>query len=292
MAVQIPPHIRVIVAPNPSPMTAQGTNTYVIGPAPFVVIDPGPLSDVHLNAILAATDNSVAAILVTHSHLDHSPLARPLAQTTGAAIYAFGNSQAGRSARMEQLAASGGLGGGEGTDLEFAPDVHVQDGETLTFGGISLQALWTPGHFGNHLSFAHGGCIFCGDHVMAWSTSLVSPPDGDLGAFMRSCKRLMERPETLYLPGHGHPIADGPGRTKWLMDHRLAREAQVLEALHKAPGAAPDLAQRIYTEIDPALLPAAARNVLAHLLDLQERGLVETQAPTQSQSIFRLTQNS
>lgn len=288
----LPPDISVVLAPNPSPMTAQGTNTYVIGPAPFVVIDPGPAHDGHLAAILAATQGRVAGILVTHSHLDHSPLARPLADATGAQVFAFGDSVAGRSAPMQALADTGGLGGGEGVDAEFVPDVVVQDGATLRFGDRTFTALWTPGHFGNHLSFVFGDAIFCGDHVMAWSTSLVSPPDGDLGAFMRSCQRLLDQPQRLYLPGHGAPLADGPARTRWLMDHRRGREAQVLAALAHAPGTAQDLAAAIYTDLAPALLPAAARNVLAHLLDLHDRGTVTAPGVITADSQFALAKKN
>ncbi len=288
MAVKTPAHIKVIVAPNPSPMTASGTNTYVIGPAPFVVLDPGPKIDSHLTAILEATNHDVAAILVTHSHLDHSPLAKPLSKATGAKVFAFGNSFAGRSERMAKFATQGNLGGGEGVDPEFEPDITVQDGQILTWQAKTFEAMWTPGHFGNHLCFAHENCIFCGDHVMAWSTSLVSPPDGDLGAFMRSCQKLIARPEQLYLPGHGDPIIDGPGRTRWLMQHRQDREKQVLAELEKSPGNSHQLAVRIYADLNPALRPAASRNVLAHLLDLEERGRVETQTQIHSESVFRL----
>lgn len=273
------PRIQTIVAPNPSPMTLHGTNTYVIGPAPYVVIDPGPNNEQHLAAILAATQTNVAAIYVTHSHLDHSPLATELSKRTSAPIIAFGNSQSGRSDLMQALALSGDAGGGEGVDPNFAPDILAKDGQIFDHGNTKITAYWTPGHFGNHMCFGFENILFSGDHVMGWSTSMVSPPDGDLGAFMRSCQKLLNLPFTTYLSGHGDVIQDGPARTRWIMDHRKTRESQIIETMIKNAASADEIAKKIYVDINPALMPAAARNVFAHLIDLQERGVISAAGP-------------
>lgn len=269
------PGLRGILAPNPSALTALGTNTYILGEGEVAVIDPGPAAPRHLEAILAGLDagERVSHILVTHSHLDHSPLARPLALRTGAPVLAFGPSGAGRSARMDRLAAEGGLGGGEGVDAGFAPDVALADGAVVEGRGWRIEAIHTPGHFGNHLCLAWGEDIFSGDHVMGWSTSLVSPPDGDMGAYMRSLDRLAARDVRGLWPGHGAPVADGPARIRELIAHRRAREAAILAGLGHGPATAADLAARLYQGTPPALLGAATRNVLAHLLDLEDRNL-------------------
>ena len=273
MAETITPSIRRILGPNPSPMTFTGTNTYLLGRREIAVIDPGPDSTDHLSAILdaIASDCQITKILVTHSHIDHSPLAKTLGQSCGAKIYAYGDSLAGRSAGMVALAQSGNLGGGEGVDEEFQPDIILPDGAALEHDGAQVTAIWTPGHFGNHMAFAYEGALFCGDHVMGWASSMVSPPDGDLGAFRHSCARLLARPEIHYLPGHGEPMTDGPARVRWLLAHRDAREAQIMDALAQQPDTAQGLAERIYTDVGSHLIPAAIRNVLAHLIDLHTR---------------------
>ena len=191
-AQEVGPNIRRILAPNPSPMTFRGTNTYLVGSHQIAVIDPGPDDAGHLAAILAALrpDQQITHILITHAHLDHSPLAARLARETGAPIYAYGAAESGRSAIMQQLAETGLVGGGEGVDAGFVPDVGLDDGAVLEGEGWQLLAHWTPGHFGNHLCFAMGDTVFTGDLVMGWASSLVSPPDGDLTDFMASCHRL------------------------------------------------------------------------------------------------------
>ncbi len=274
--VVLAPGLRRVLAPNPSPLTGAGTNTYILGEGRVAVIDPGPALPSHLDAILAALapGERVSHILVTHAHLDHSPLARPLAMQSGAPVLAFGPAGAGRSARMDRLAGLGGLGGGEGVDAEFAPDVRIADGETVAGDGWRLVALHTPGHFGNHLCFLWESAAFSGDHVMGWSSSLVSPPDGDMGAYMASLDRLAHQAPSRLYPGHGDPVGDAMSRIRELAAHRRDREASIRALLAEGPASAETLAARIYTETPPALLPAAARNVLAHLLDLMERNLV------------------
>lgn len=284
------PGLRRVLAPNPSPMTFRGTNTYLLGEDDLAIIDPGPNTDSHLNALLAAIGTAkVSAILVTHAHVDHSPLARPLADRVGAPVYAFSDASGGRSPVMQQLAQSGLVGGGEGVDAAFVPDLRLADGDRVSGNGWSLRALHTPGHFGNHLSFAWGDMLFCGDLVMGWASSLVSPPDGDLTDFMASCRRLQGQDWSVFHSGHGAPITDPMVRLDWLITHRLAREAAVLDALADGPATSAALAARIYTETPPALLPAAARNVLAHLIDLHGKNVVCPEGPLSAEAAFRLT---
>lgn len=272
---QLEPHVRLVRANNPSPMTFTGTNTYLLGTRQVAVIDPGPADLAHLNAILAAVPDGgrITHILVTHSHLDHAPLARPLAEATGAPVYAMGDSTVGRSAVMTALAASGLVGGGEGVDPDFAPDMTLADGDTLVSDEWRINAVWTPGHFGNHMSFATQDIVFTGDHVMGWASSLVSPPDGDLTQFMTSCATLKARPARVFYAGHGDPITDPQARLDWLIAHRKSREAQIITALQTGPATAETLTRSIYSDVDQRLLPAAERNVLAHLIDLTGRDL-------------------
>ena len=275
-AIELEPGLRRIVAPNASPMTYRGTNTYLIGTREIAVVDPGPASLPHLEAILAALEpgQSVSHILVTHTHIDHSPLAASLAQRTGAPILAFGTAHAGRSPVMTRLAEAGLAGGGEGVDTAFRPDVTLADGETVTGDGWSLEVIHTPGHIGNHIALGWGDLCLTADHVMGWATSLVSPPDGDLTDFMASCRRLRAHNWRAFHPGHGGPIADPGGRLDWLIEHRLTRERQILAALESGPATARALAERIYTETPAALIPAAERNVFAHLVDLAGKSSV------------------
>lgn len=282
--------LRRLTAPNPSPMTLRGTNTFLIGERDLALIDPGPLSEPHLQAILAALGpgQRISHILVTHSHLDHSPLARPLAEATGAPVMALGRSDWGRSPVMASLAAAGGIGGGEGVDEEFEPDEILKDGQWVEGNGWRIEVLHTPGHMANHASFVWEGRLFCGDLVMGWSTSLISPPDGDLTAFRNSLRRLLKREEREFHPAHGEPLEDGRARCRELLEHRELREQQILQSLAQGPADAADLARRIYAELDTRLLPAAERNVLAHLIDLEARNQIECSGDLQARSQFAL----
>ncbi len=268
--------IRMIVAPNPSPMTWWGTNTYLVGHGQVAVIDPGPDDPAHLRAILAALapGERISHVLVTHAHLDHSPLARVLAEETGAPVAGFGRARDGQSPVMADLMARGLTPEGEGIDHGFAPDLVLADGDVLAGPGWQIQAIHTPGHMANHLSFALGDIVFTGDHVMGWASSLISPPDGDLTQFMASCRRLARRRDRMFLPGHGAPVTDPAVRLDWLIGHREAREAEILAALGTDPQDIAALTARIYTDTPAALLPMARRNVFAHLIDLHGRGLV------------------
>lgn len=276
VAMELAPGLRRVLAPNPSPMTYRGTNTYLVGTTDLAVIDPGPDDPAHLDAILAALEpgQRISHIIVTHTHVDHSPLAARLGDRTGAPVLAFGDARAGRSAVMTQLARDGLAGGGEGIDVNFRPDRTVQDGEVIEGAGWSLKVIHTPGHLGNHIALGWGDACFTADHVMGWASSLVSPPDGDLTDFMASCQRLRAGSWTVFHAGHGAPVTDPMGRLDWLISHRLMREASILSALEKAPATARALAEQIYTDTPNALLSAAERNVFAHLVDLTGKSMV------------------
>jgi glyoxylase-like metal-dependent hydrolase (beta-lactamase superfamily II) len=275
LPIEIAPGLRRILAPNPSPMTHWGTNTYLLGEAEVAVIDPGPEDEAHLAALLEALGGArVSHILVTHAHRDHSPLARRLSAATGAPVLGFGPATAGRTRVMEDLARQGLVGGGEGVDHGFAPDVALPDGAVIDGAEWRLVAHWTPGHFAGHLSFAWEGEVFTGDQVMGWASTMISPPDGDVTAFMASCARLKTLGAQRFQPGHGAPVDDPGQRLDWLMRHRREREAQILAALGRTPIDLRTLTRRIYYDAPAALLPAAERNVLAHLVDLDARRLV------------------
>ena len=264
------PGVRRVLCGNPSAFTFRGTNTYVIGRGRGVaVLDPGPEDAAHLAAILAATrGEAVSHILVSHTHRDHSPGAAALAATTGAPTYGFGP----HLTPPDQ--------GGEGGDHGFRPDVLLADGEAVEGDGWRLTALHTPGHCGNHLCFAlegsGDGVLFSADHVMSWSTSVVSPPDGDMAAYMRSLGRLREREDRLLLPGHGPAITDPQPFLAALAAHREEREALVAEALNRAgrPATATELVEPVYGPLDPRLVAAAGRSLLAHLIKLEAEGAV------------------
>ncbi len=293
LAEMLEPGLRRILAPNPSPMTYRGTNTYLVGTRGVAVIDPGPSSDAHLQAILKAVgpDQHVSHIIVTHTHLDHSPLARPLADATGAPVLAFGDATAGHSAVMQQLAQNGMIGGGEGIDTDFTADETIRDGSVITGDGWQLEAIHTPGHIGNHLSFAWGDACFTADHVMGWASSLVSPPDGDLTDFMASCARLSARNWRVFYPGHGAAVHKPNARLDWLITHRRGREAEILAVLQHGPATAGVIAKTIYTDTPAALLGAATRNVLAHLIDLTGKSTVSPINELHADAKFRLAKN-
>ena len=290
-AEEIAPGVRRLTCPNPGPMTHTGTQTYLLGRGELAAIDPGPEHEGHLEALLAALSagERMATILVPPSHRDHSPGARWLAARTGAPVLAFGPHGAGMSQTMRRLAATCALGGGEGADAGFAPDRCLSDGERFEVGAETVEALHTPGHLSNHLCFAvpARGIVFSGDTVMGWASTLVSPPDGDMGAFMASLHRLAARRDRLYLPGHGEAINDPAARLTELISHREARADQVRAALDRGPGTPAELTAMVYTDVTPNLRAAAERNLLATLIWLTERGEAAVEGPPGPGARFR-----
>jgi glyoxylase-like metal-dependent hydrolase (beta-lactamase superfamily II) len=263
----IAPGLRRLRAPNPSPFTFTGTQTYIVGEGEVAVIDPGPDDAGHVEALLAALgDERVGMILCTHTHRDHSPASRPLAQATGAPIIGC----------APLAIADEGPRADESFDFDYAPDVILADGGHVAGEGWTLEAVATPGHTSNHLCFAflEQRALFTGDHVMGWSTSIVSPPDGDMAAYMASLQRLLDREDDVYYPTHGEAIEQPKAHVQRLIDHRRMRERQILDQLGAGEGRIAAMVGALYTETDPGLHPAAARSVLAHLIDLQSRGRV------------------
>jgi glyoxylase-like metal-dependent hydrolase (beta-lactamase superfamily II) len=276
-AEQVHKQIRRLLAPNPSPFTYTGTQTYIVGPkgpgAAVAVIDPGPDLPEHVDAILAATRGErIAAILCTHTHRDHSPASRPLAAAAGAPIVGC----------APLALEDDGPRADAAFDFDYRPDRVLADGEALAEDGWSLRAVATPGHTSNHLCFALDGtgALFTGDHVMGWSTTVVSPPDGDMSLYMQSLDRLLARDDAVYHPAHG-PAVDKPhAHVRALIAHRRMRERQILAQLEAGEGRIPAMVEKMYRDIDPRLHPAAGRSVLAHLVDLKGRGLVDGEDET------------
>ena len=277
--------LQTILAPNPSPLTGPGTNTFLLGEAGIAVIDPGPDIASQQAAILQAGDGRITHILITHAHLDHSAGAAALSAATGAPVLAFGDADAGRSPLIQSLADT--AGGGEGRDTAFRPDQLLRDGDLIEGADWSLTAIHTPGHMGNHLSFMWNDQLFCGDVILGWSSTLISPPDGDLLDYFRSLDRIEALCPARLLPAHGDPVEAPLPRIAELRAHRQDRTAQILAALRDGPANAADLARRIY-DVPPALLPAAARNVLAHLIALTQLGVAGAPAKMTSESEFSL----
>ncbi|MFT4013061.1 MAG: MBL fold metallo-hydrolase [Paracoccus sp. (in: a-proteobacteria)] len=285
---ELPKDLRVVTAPNPSPLTGAGTNTFLLGRDQVAVIDPGPDLPAHRAAILAAVGaGRISHILVTHAHLDHSEGAAALSRACGAPILGFGPAEAGRSPLMQRLAAQGGIQGGEGLDRTFSPDTCLRDGDLVETSEWRLRAIHTPGHFAGHLSFGYENRIFCGDVVMGWSSTLISPPDGDLGDYFRSLARLEAEDAAMLLPAHGAPITSSAARLAELAAHRRARTAQILAALAEAPRTPAELARRIY-DIPDHLHRAASRNVLAHLIALAELGAVTPRGALSAEAVFQI----
>ena len=256
------PGLARLLAPNPSPFTGEGTWVHLIGEERLAIVDPGPADPSHLAALEAAiAGRPVDAILVTHTHRDHSPGANPLRELTGAPVWGC----APLVIPGEQEA---------GFDPDYAPDRVLQDGETVELAGATIEAVHTPGHTSNHLCFAWGQRLFSGDHVMGWSTTVVVPPDGHMGAYMASLAKLQHRPETRYHPAHGEPVEDPQRLLRGLLTHRIQRERQLLRLVEERPDGLKELTTRAYPGLDPKLIPAARATALAHLLTLAERGSV------------------
>ncbi|WP_375289991.1 MBL fold metallo-hydrolase [Qipengyuania sp.] len=268
-AEQIEPLVRRVLAPNPSPFTYTGTQTYIVSAGEgCAVIDPGPAEPEHLEALKAAIgDEDVVAIMCTHTHRDHSPASRPLAESTGAPIVG-----------CAPLAFdTAGPRADEGFDPDYAPDRVLADGEAMTGPGWTLTAVATPGHVSNHLCFAleESGALFTGDHVMGWSTSVVVPPDGSMSDYLRSLERLHTREDDrIYYPAHGPAVEKPRQLVRGMIGHRKQRENQIRRLLAESPASVEELVAKMYVKLDPRLIKAAGLSVLAHLIDLEDRGEV------------------
>jgi glyoxylase-like metal-dependent hydrolase (beta-lactamase superfamily II) len=275
---QLSPLIRRVVANNPGPFTYLGTGTYIVGRGEVAVIDPGPDLPEHLDALLRALKGEgVGAILTTHTHADHSPLARPLAERTGAVIY--GRRDPGRPSGFE-----------EGNQALFRPDVEIADGERVSRPGWTLEALATPGHASNHIAYAlpEENALFSGDHVMGWSTTVVSPPDGDMTDYYASLDKVRSRKFATLWPTHGPPVTDVAPFLDAYRDHRLDRERQILDQLAQGRTRIADMVPLMYAAVDKRLYPAAAHSVWAHLIHLVRTGAVQRDGPPELGSEYRL----
>jgi glyoxylase-like metal-dependent hydrolase (beta-lactamase superfamily II) len=278
---RLSPRVRRLVAPNASPFTFNGTCTYIVGEGAVAVVDPGPDDDAHLTALLAAVDGErVETILITHTHRDHSLGVKRLRAATGARVI---------GAAPFVPSGDGAAGLDSSHDRDYSPDAVLADGERLQGAGFSIEAVATPGHCSNHLCFAllEENALLSGDHVMAWSTSVVAPPDGSMRAYMASLEKLLGRGETVYWPGHGGPIIDPQRYLRALIRHRRQREASILTALGDGPQTIPALVAKVYAGLDPSLTRAAGLSTLAHLEDLGERELVVAEAAN-GEARFRL----
>jgi glyoxylase-like metal-dependent hydrolase (beta-lactamase superfamily II) len=287
-AAEVAPGVRALVANNPGPFTFKGTVTYIVGRGKVAILDPGPDDGAHIAALLdAVRGETVTDIFVTHTHRDHSPAASRLKAATGATVYAQGPHRLarplyiGEAARLDASA-----------DMDFRPDVALADREVVSGDRWTIEALTTPGHTANHMAYAfkEADLIFSGDHVMAWSTPIVAPPDGAMSDYMASLKKLARRSEPIYLPGHGGPVRDAPRFVQRYIRHRQAREASIVHRLDKGPADIPTLVKAIYIGLDPRLAGAAALSVLAHLEDLVARGLVATEGMPSISGTYRLTE--
>ena len=263
---ELEPGIARVLAHNPSAFTYYGTQTYLAGTNELAVIDPGPDLPEHLDALeKAIAGRKVAAIMCTHTHRDHSPAARPLAQRTGAPVIGCA------PLSLETV----GPRADASFDGDYGPDRVLSDRESIEIDGESITAVTTPGHTSNHLCFGFRGALFSGDHVMGWSTTVVVPPDGDMAEYMNSLDKLRRRDDRIYYPAHGPPVENPQQYVRHLVGHRMQREKQILKLVSEGPRPIPDIVANAYPGLDPRLVIAAGGSVLAHLLDLERRGLVE-----------------
>lgn len=262
---QLEPGIARVLAHNPSAFTYYGTQSYLIGEKELAVVDPGPNLDEHVAALVAAiAGRPVVAICCTHTHRDHSPAARPLAEATGAPIIGCA------PLALETV----GPRADAAFDGDYAPDRVLSDGDSIMVDGKPLTAAATPGHTSNHLCLAYGDALLTGDHVMGWSTTVVVPPDGDMAAYMASLRKLRERDDRVYYPAHGPPVTNPGQYLRGLIGHRMQREKQILRLVGEDTRTIPDIVANAYPGLDPRLVTAAGGSVYAHLLDLEARGLV------------------
>lgn len=283
-AVKVAENVQRLTVNNPSAFTFHGTNSYIVGDRSVAVIDPGPEDEVHFQALMRALEGrEVTHIFVSHTHRDHSPLAKRLKAATGAITVAEGPHRAARPLHEGERNPFA-----ESADSDFMPDLALGDNETVTGDGWALTALHTPGHTANHAAFAldRDGIVFSADHVMAWATTIVAPPDGAMSDYMASLDRLLERDDRLFLPGHGGPVNDPAAFMRGLRTHRRMREKAVLTRIKAGDRTIAEMVKVIYRSTDPRLHGAAALSVLAHIEDLIEKGLVETDGPPSLTGIY------
>lgn len=265
-AIAISPLVRRVLAPNASPYTFKGTSSFIVGRGQVAVIDPGPEDEQHLAALLhALRGETVTHILVTHSHADHSPLARRLKEVTGARTLAYGAVEAPPSAGP-RLDAS--------IDHDFVPDARLAEGDAVSGPGWTLEALFTPGHMSNHMCFAlkEEQALFAGDHVMSWATSVIAPPDGDMGQYFASLRKLLEREDAVYHPGHGPSRPDPLPLVRGYLSHRRMREEAIRARVAQGARTVAEIVATIYADVDPKLHGAAALSTRAHLDHLVAQG--------------------
>lgn len=282
VAQQVSPLIRRVVANNPGPFTYLGTGVYIIGHGEVAVIDPGPLMDGHVEVLLKALEGEIVShIFVTHGHMDHSPAARPLAALTGATIYACGEPVKPTESEVRMEA---------GDDLGFKPDVEIEDGAVFEGPGWTIEAVFTPGHTSHHMAYAlrEENALFPGDHIMGWSTTVISPPDGDMGDYLRSLEKVRDRNFDTLWPTHGPPVREVRPFVEAYIGHRRGREAQILGQLAKGPASIKAMVPIMYADVDPRLHPAACHSVLAHMLQLVKEGRVQCASDPCVDSVYAL----
>lgn len=280
---EVSPLVRRLVAHNPSPFTFYGTGTYIIGTDKVAIIDPGPAISSHIHALENFLEQvEISHILITHNHVDHSPAAHPLKLITGAEIHAFDVSGQSECDNHTE----------EGRDQDFRPDHILQDGDVIEGPDWTLDVIHTPGHLGNHLCFGlrEEQALFTGDHVMGWSTTVVSQPDGDMKDYLDSLNKLLTRDDRIYYPTHGGPIENPKPYVRDLIKHRHDRESQIIEAIAKGTHHIPEMVEMIYSDIPSYLHPAAASSVLSHLIHMVSTGRVKCEGKTKKDSFFSIPQ--
>ena len=279
-----------LTAPNPSPMTYNGTNTYILGKKELIVIDPGPNSKSHLRNLIEIipSKSKVTHILITHSHLDHSELANDLSRILDAPTFAYGKALDGQSKQMNNLVKMGLKYEPIGVDQSFKPDYFLKDQERLVSSEWEIIAHHTPGHLSNHICYQYSDYLFTGDHIMDWSTSVISPPEGDISQFMTSCKKLCKFNWGKFYPGHGFTVESPNKRLIEIMHHRITREAEIINILKETEATISQITKTVYFDISKNLIRVASRNVKAHLIDLIIKKQVQVDDLSSDNAIFSL----
>ncbi len=278
---ELSPIIRRIIAENPSSFTFHGTGTYILGRGNVAIIDPGPMIDGHIDALMKAIEGeTVTHLLITHTHMDHSPAAAIIKEKTGAKTYGFGPHGSGNPEVERE----------EGGDMDFVPDVAIKDGDVIQGDGWSCEAIYTPGHLSNHICFSlrEEKALFTGDHVMGWSTTVVSPPDGDMSAYMNSLEKLLDRDDEIYWPTHGPAITDTKPFVEALISHRHDRMDQARTCLDTGPKTISEMVAVMYADVPKHLHPAAARSLFSHLIHMVNTGEVDAGEEATETSLYRL----